>query len=514
MNNHKWTRIACMALIMCLGTIATAKAQNRTDSLYAESMKKGQLFLKSGNLHKAELFFNEALNHAQTLDIKKQLEAQLSLVDVTKSWKTLEAQRINKICRNSSASLPEYRQRYLTMNMFISFFLNDKYAFESANSEYRQLCIDHQELPTSNDRAIQAMYEAINGFYDEALRTLNTEEIDVLTRHDMRMNIYRLNGNYKKAFDEQKLRAVSVDSLNAALYDSIISEITSSTEQELINQLADKQKSRTRNIIITLIILVILITAIWLYLRHKMQKDIVDKNTQMQMALKMASETETMKDEFVKRINHEIRTPLNAVAGFNDILNNSDIELSKEERDDLIARINENIKAITYITDELLQSANDKSTEEYEKNDTLLCNQFFSELLYKHDGEVSADIELKYTPHVLNRLTIKTNAKTISNIVDHLIHNAIKFTHKGIIELSCSKQNNMVVLTISDSGCGIPEDQHATIFEQFKKADSNQQGIGLGLSVSKNLAQKMGGDLILDENYHNGARFILTIPIK
>ena len=72
----------------------------------------------------------------------------------------------------------------------------------------------------------------------------------------------------------------------------------------------------------------------------------------------------------------------------------------------------------------------------------------------------------------------------------------------------------MLYLSVSDTGCGIPADKQDDIFGQFSKVDANRQGIGLGLTVSRNIARKLGGDLVLDKDYNFGARFILTIPVK
>ena len=99
-------------------------------------------------------------------------------------------------------------------------------------------------------------------------------------------------------------------------------------------------------------------------------------------------------------------------------------------------------------------------------------------------------------------------------MVEHLIHNAIKFTQQGSIELECYKQDGMLCLTLTDTGCGIPPEKQDEVFKQFSKADANQQGIGLGLTVSRNMARKLGGDLVLDKDYTDGARFTLKLPTK
>ena len=89
------------------------------------------------------------------------------------------------------------------------------------------------------------------------------------------------------------------------------------------------------------------------------------------------------------------------------------------------------------------------------------------------------------------------------------------FTSKGYIELHCeeSPDKKHLLISVTDTGSGIMPEEQDKIFEQFFKADAFSQGIGLGLTVSKKIAQKLGGDLILDKTYTQGSRFILSLPI-
>lgn len=511
--------IACRVmglLIACQLSFVAVSAQgvNRPDSVYASNMKLGKMFQQCGNTMKARACYETAIKTAYKLDLYSLVNAQLSLVDVIKFQNPVEAQRLNDNCMETSSKYPDCRQRYLALNGIISFLLGNKESFNRANDEYISLSRQNGQLPSTYDKALQALNDAINGYYDTALKTLNDAEVDQLTRHDLRIAIFGMSGDSARAISELQRRALTIDSLNAIMYEDNINENSVMASIERVQQQAEQQSSRLLYIIVLLALLIVLMIIIWLHLQNRKKKDRDEKNYQLQTALKMAGETERMKEEFVRRISHEIRTPLNSISGFNDILNNSDIELSKEEREDLVARINENIKAITYIVDELLQMANDKSTQDYNKHDEVLVNQFFSDLLYSYSSEVKADIRLSFTTHVVNRDTIVTNVEMVKKMVEHLIHNAIKFTQQGSIELECYKQDGMLCLTLTDTGCGIPAEKQDEVFKQFSKADANQQGIGLGLTVSRNMARKLGGDLVLDKDYTDGARFTLKLPTK
>jgi len=500
----------CVLLaIHCSLFISPAGAQT---SLYEQNIKLGQLFKSSGARLLAQQCFQTAANESS--NEQELLVAQLNLADVLKFSQPVEAVRINELGAETSKKYPGQRQLYLTTTGIVSFLLDDKAEFEKSYDEYLRLCNQYATLSTSYDIAMRAIHEAFDGFYDEALRTLDSPGLDRLTRHDLRISIFRRSGNLQGVVDEQRQRAISLDTLNLTMYRQNNKEAMLTATMTNAQHEAEESNSRLLLLNAIMLALIAIMIIIGLSMKRKEQKKLEKKNEQLMTALKMAGETDQMKKEFVRRVSHEIRTPLNAITGFNDILNNSEIDLGKEERADLMGRINENVRAITTIVDELLQVANAESVVGYAKDDTVLCNQFFSELLYRHKDEVSADIELKYTTQVINRFTIETNADAVEKIIGHLIHNAIKFTQKGSIELNCSEKDGMVVLTLTDTGCGIAAEHQDDIFEEFTKGDAFRPGIGLGLAVSRRIAKKMDGDLVLDKEYTGGARFVLKLPKK
>jgi signal transduction histidine kinase len=294
-----------------------------------------------------------------------------------------------------------------------------------------------------------------------------------------------------------------------------------SAEIGLYRMRADKNRAQKRSSIMQTILSVLALVVIGLlvtynYVRRRSNEKLKQKNEELKEALNMAGEADRMKTEFVRRVSHEIRTPLNAISGFAEIICTPGMEIPDEDKADLIDRIQSNMRAITKIVDELLHVADSESQVSYPKNQTIACNQFLSAILESYRKEANANVELKYTPRVMNRFTIYSNESGLSKVVDNLVQNAVKFTSKGTIELRCEKSldEQSVVITVTDTGKGIPEDKREKIFEQFYKVDAFQQGIGLGLTMSKQIAQKLGGDLVLDPEYTNGSRFVLTLPIE
>ena len=79
--------------------------------------------------------------------------------------------------------------------------------------------------------------------------------------------------------------------------------------------------------------------------------------------------------------------------------------------------------------------------------------------------------------------------------------------------MRCSQQGNTLEVIIEDTGCGVPQEKADTIFEEFVQLDEFQTGVGIGLSLSRSIVRRFGGDITLDTSYHSGARFVLTLPI-
>ena len=90
----------------------------------------------------------------------------------------------------------------------------------------------------------------------------------------------------------------------------------------------------------------------------------------------------------------------------------------------------------------------------------------------------------------------------------------MKFTPEGgSICMSCRAEGDMLAISIEDNGNGVPKEKAEEIFDEFVQLDTFKDGVGIGLSLSRNIVRQLGGDLVLDTNYQKGARFVLTLPL-
>ena len=127
---------------------------------------------------------------------------------------------------------------------------------------------------------------------------------------------------------------------------------------------------------------------------------------------------------------------------------------------------------------------------------------------------VKPGVILSYQPEQ-NELYLYTNPARLGQVVLQLLHNAAKFTEEGGITLSWRilPKQKQIMICITDTGIGIPQDKQEFVFERFAKLDTFSKGTGLGLALSRLIMERMGGNLVLDAQYTDGCRFMLTLPI-
>ena len=506
---------AYRAILMANATL-TEMEEEKYENIGMIYAAMGSIFQMKANYHLAEHYFLLALDNTSLNNVVERMERQSQLATLLKLWKPSEALRYNQEYASTNVGYPLYRQRYLFVNAVANFALGNAEEYAEASKAYQDYMNEKSgELTAYGQKAIEAMNLATEGQYGLALQLLKSpsEGLSDLDCSDLRTLIFQRMGDFEAATRQLQSRIQLTDSLGSMLLFENMSEISTKDDIDKTRQQAHQQRNTMLYIILALALLLIAFMTFSILRFRASRSRLKEKNTQLAAALAMAEESDKMKRDFVRNVSHEIRTPLNAINGFNEILNNYDAPLTKEERADLVGRINENTNAIISIVNELLEMAKENSEAMYNRFDTIFCNQFFSQLTYQFRQQISSKVELRYTTKVINRFKIVTNQEALSQVMEHLIQNAIKFTKEGSITVNCSEAGNLLLVSVTDTGQGVAPDMQDTIFSPFAKANTFKQGIGLGLSVSRKIAQRLGGDLILDKQYTDGARFILSLPV-
>ena len=256
------------------------------------------------------------------------------------------------------------------------------------------------------------------------------------------------------------------------------------------------------------LLLLLLIVAL-VYIVHTRRKHLIE----MQRAYRRAMESEKMKSAFIQNISHEIRTPLNIISGFAQVIANPELTETIEERQRIAEMMEKNAHHVTALIDEIIGLSLIESTEKMRRDDTMLINKAMREALKRYEKVVNPDIKLLFETSLPDEFTLKTNAGMLARIINSLLENAAKYTKEGHIALRSNRKGDMLTFTVEDTGSGIPAEEAEHIFERFVKLDSFKEGIGLGLPLSRKLAEQLDGTVTLDTTYTAGARFYVRIPI-
>ncbi len=244
-------------------------------------------------------------------------------------------------------------------------------------------------------------------------------------------------------------------------------------------------------------------------LTEKNNKLIVSEE-QLRHARDRAEKASAMKSAFMQNMTHEIRTPLNSIVGFSDLIVEMLDKDSPAREFSAVIRENNN-RMLKLIDDVLDMSALDSGTEvELHPTD---INQCCQDSVKNARSYAAEGVTLEFNPHFQPFIAM-SNAQRLSQILFNLLQNAARATGSGSIKLAyeLSPDRAAMIFTVTDTGYGIPADKAEYVFERFVKLNDYAQGFGLGLSVSRLLARKMGGDLTADPGYAGGCRMILTLP--
>ena len=285
------------------------------------------------------------------------------------------------------------------------------------------------------------------------------------------------------------------------------------------------QLDRSR-FIIGIIALVLIALLFIMFLRHRAAKkleaknrELEEKNQQLTVANLRAEESSKMKTNFIQQISHEIRTPLNILSGFTQVITTPGVKLDEPTREDINQRITENTDRITSLVNKMLELSEASSHTVIERTDHVGAAQVAAQAIDDSGIAQARHIafDLQLSPDA-EETQLLTNLRYATRALALLLGNALKFTKQGSVHLigtvtTTQQQQPAISFTVEDTGIGIPAAEAEHVFEEFVQLDEYYEGTGIGLTVARSIARRLGGDIVLDTSYTAGARFVMTLPI-
>jgi len=248
--------------------------------------------------------------------------------------------------------------------------------------------------------------------------------------------------------------------------------------------------------------------------RKRIERALRDKNLELENAA-------LVKDRFLASMSHELRTPLNAIIGFTGTLLMQLPGPLNTEQEKQLRIVQTGARHLLSLINDLLDVAKLSANKASFNIETLDCRSVV--------GDVAATLEpeaqrkgLAFAVQVPpDAVPLRTDRRALSQILINLVGNAIKFTQQGGVEVSLEQvvsptQANAVRVRVRDTGPGIPAQEQSRLFEAFSRVESaerrHHEGTGLGLHLSRKLAEALGGSVGFESTEGQGSTFTLELP--
>lgn len=246
--------------------------------------------------------------------------------------------------------------------------------------------------------------------------------------------------------------------------------------------------------------------------RNRIKQDLIN-------AKERAEEANRLKMEFLNNLSHEIRTPMNGIVGFAEMIDKPGIT---EEMRSYYAKIVQNSAGqLLQIIDDILEISALNTKQEIVNETTFCLNELLTELqsIVQLRSDDLHSIPIRINMSLADEASYIISDKTkLHKILSNLLGNAIKFTTKGFIEAGYTVVESELKLYVKDTGIGISDENMDAIFNRFNQEEEEISraygGLGLGLSICRENAKLMGGNVTVESVKGEGSTFHVTIPYK
>ena len=534
-----------IALLEAEKMLQEAKKEGKQESIAECYYALANVYAAKGLMKKSQEFMLKEIDIFENTDVVRyNISCQYS--DAAKIYIDLgEEEKAPELLKKALKAVKSPYHEVTANLVYVSLYLaqGDTVAARQALEKCRQMYADEPSLKRHIHYLydVEIDYDWKVGNFQKALNVLDERETELKrknnlatlmqlrkTKADILWDMNRKEeaaGLYRDFLLEQKKEKEMNEEVATGEFATMLNLQQLTAEKGRLEKISqEKQLQNTRIILFSVIgILCVVIVFLWQQrkLNAKLEKSrdkldeknriLIEAKEELRKAKEVAEQSNWLKTMFIQNMSHEIRTPLNSIVGFSGVL--VDMLDDKEDIGQYVALIESNSKLLLKLVGDILDISILDSEVEIKHNavDVNACCQASIDAA----GTLfSPDTKLVFKP-ACDELIINSNYNYIVQVLDNLLSNASKFTHEGSVTLAyeVKKETNQLIFTVTDTGIGIPIDEQEHVFERFVKLDNFSQGAGLGLSICRIVAERLGGFLIIDREYTQGTRFIFCVSM-
>ena len=534
-----------IALLEAEKMLQEAKKEGKQESIAECYYALANVYAAKGLMKKSQEFMLKEIDIFENTDVVRyNISCQYS--DAAKIYIDLgEEEKAPELLKKALKAVKSPYHEVTANLVYVSLYLaqGDTVAARQALEKCRQMYADEPSLKRHIHYLydVEIDYDWKVGNFQKALNVLDERETELKrknnlatlmqlrkTKADILWDMNRKEeaaGLYRDFLLEQKKEKERNEEVATGEFATMLNLQQLTAEKGRLEKISqEKQLQNTRIILFSVIgILCVVIVFLWQQrkLNAKLEKSrdkldeknriLIEAKEELRKAKEVAEQSNWLKTMFIQNMSHEIRTPLNSIVGFSGVL--VDMLDDKEDIGQYVALIESNSKLLLKLVGDILDISILDSEVEIKHNavDVNACCQASIDAA----GTLfSPDTKLVFKP-ACDELIINSNYNYIVQVLDNLLSNASKFTHEGSVTLAyeVKKETNQLIFTVTDTGIGIPIDEQEHVFERFVKLDNFSQGAGLGLSICRIVAERLGGFLVIDREYTQGTRFIFCVSM-